>query len=386
MTTPPTVRVSARLRTNAAIAHHLQTAEGSSRADIARELGYAPSTVAAAVGELIAEGRVEQFTLPEASRSAGRPPVGLRVKLTGQLLGIEFDHDQVHVAIADADGSVLTEGSLPVDTTQSATHAIAVAARLARELLSSAALGLDSVRGAAIGLPGPVDIRTGIVGSSSVLPNWLDVNVANEFRRHLGAVPVHVDNDANLAARGEVLRSANFLYVKASTGLGAAICIDGRQLRGGYGAAGELGHIAIPEEHLACRCGNRGCLETVSSSPALLRQLATFYPDATCLNDIRNIFASDPRVISRTLFDMGSQLGIHLAHLCTVLGISQVIIGGELTELGTSYIDGARETTMRWVHPQLAPHMRVVRSEIGARAGLTGALVVARQVALGGVR
>ena len=246
---------------------------------------------------------------------------------------------------------------------------------------------MADIQAAAIGLPGPVDTATGVAGSSSVLPNWRNANIIDLFRRQLGDIPLWVDNDANLAALGELRWGearglTNFIFVKGSTGVGACIYLNGEIFRGAYGAAGEIGHLAIPEERTACRCGNRGCLETVSSTPALLRHVVGAYPEATDLASLKSIYQVDASAIGRTLFDMGASLGMHLAHLCTILDIDRVVIGGELAEFSSDYIDGARETTMRWVHPQLAPKIRVDRSALGSSGGMLGAATAARQLAV----
>jgi predicted NBD/HSP70 family sugar kinase len=380
MVDPPR-RASARLRTHAAILTRLQRDDRPTQADLVRELGYAPSTVSAAVGELVAEGRLELVERSERSRRAGRPGTGLRLRLSGVLLGIEFDHDRVHVSAADAGGEVLADDVVPVDTTLAATHVIHIAARLARDILRRLRCPLVEVRAAGIGLPGPVDVRTGIVGSSSVLPHWQRVNVADEFRRQLGRIRVHVDNDANLAAQAEALHTPSFVYIKASTGLGAALCIDGVLIRGVHGAAGELGHVAVPGEARACRCGARGCLETVSASAALVRRLAEAEPDVVDMATARALRETRTALVDDALFDMGAQLGAQLAHVCTMLDVDRAIIGGELAEMGAAYIDGARETARARVHPQLAPQLDVGRSALGHHAGRVGALVAARRLA-----
>lgn len=367
---------------------YLQHHEGASRAQMARDLGYAASTITNVVSSMIESGLAEEYTRPNPGATGpGRRPQGLRVKVDGNFLAIEFDHDQVHVGVADQDGVIIDSGTKVVDTAASPSRAIDATVDLARRVLAKSALRLRDVRAAAVGLPGPVDIDTGIVGSSSVLPHWRDVNVIDLFRRRLGSIPVRVDNDTNLAAIGEShwgkgQGMEDFIFVKASTGLGGALMSQGELIRGVHGAAGEIGHMAIPGELTMCRCGNRGCLETVSSTAALIRQVANLYPGVTNLATLRQADKRRDTAVSRALFDMGSRLGTHLAHLCTVLDVNQVFIGGDLPQISTDYIDGARETTYRWIHPSLAASIRVEASSLGSTAGMVGAAVTARRLAL----
>src|SRR5205823_9499384 len=138
--------------------------------------------------------------------------------------------------------------------------------------------GRSSLVGAGIGIPGPVDREHGTAGSATILPGWVGLRIASEMQRRLG-IPVEIENDANLGALAELTWGAgrdcsNFAYVKAATGIGAGLVIDGRLLRGASGTAGEIGHTTLDEEGALCYCGNRGCLETVASGPAILALVA----------------------------------------------------------------------------------------------------------------
>ena len=113
--------------------------------------------------------------------------------------------------------------------------------------------------------PAVLRIRTGI------MPGWQGLLPAEELERRLG-VPVHADNDANLGALAElhhgVARGAHdVVYLKVASGVGAGIVLGGRLHRGASGIAGEIGHVQVGEDGQVCRCGNRGCLETMVSAP-----------------------------------------------------------------------------------------------------------------------
>ena len=125
-----------------------------------------------------------------------------------------------------------------------------------------------------MGLPGPIEQREGTVGSTAILPGWIGMTAAAEMRRRL-EIPVMVDNDANLGALAEAAFGAgrdagDLIYLKVSAGIGAGLILNGRLYRGSAGLAGELGHVLVDPDGIVCRCGNRGCLETVAATGALV--------------------------------------------------------------------------------------------------------------------
>src|SRR5437764_7813321 len=146
------------------------------------------------------------------------------------------------------------------------------------EVLSEVAVERTSVLGVGMGVPGPVDRAHGTAGSATILPGWVGLRIAAEMEQRL-EIPVQIENDANLGALAELTWGAgrdcsNFAYIKAATGIGAGIVINGRLLRGATGTAGEIGHTTLDEAGALCYCGNRGCLETVASGPAISRLVA----------------------------------------------------------------------------------------------------------------
>ena len=137
--------------------------------------------------------------------------------------------------------------------------------------------------GVGMGLPGPVHRPSGQLGDSTILPGWVGVRAADAVSAALGHV-VEVENDANLGALGEWMWGAgrgahHMAYVKASTGIGAGFIVAGQPYVGAGGTAGELGHTVIEPGGPICRCGNRGCLETIAGAPAILGSLREVHSD-----------------------------------------------------------------------------------------------------------
>ncbi|MEA2290009.1 MAG: hypothetical protein QOD55_2006, partial [Solirubrobacteraceae bacterium] len=271
---------SLRARNRLRVIDALRQRGAISRADIARQTGLSRSTVSSLVADLQAAGLVVGRNGESAPRGpeGGRPPVLIALDSSaGALVGIDFGHGHVRVAVADLAFTVLAERSRETDVDAAGHEALDLAAGLATQLLDEAGIDRDRVLAAGMGIPGPIDRATGLVQSRAILPSMDGIETLAEMGERLG-VPVHVDNDANIGALGESTFGAGagaevMAYLRLSAGIGGGLVIGGRPFRGGRGIAGEIGHVLVDPQGAICRCGNRGCLETFVSGPALCELL-----------------------------------------------------------------------------------------------------------------
>ena len=177
-----------------------------SRADIARQTGLSRTTVSSLVSDLQEAGLVierEEAGAP-AGAQGGRPPVLLALdRSVGTIIGIDFGHRHLRVAAADLSFAVLAEADLEIDVDASAARGLRAAVALVEGVLEEAGVERERVLGVAMGLPGPIDRATGMVRSGAILPGWVGLDPAAELGARLG-LPVHLENDANVGALGEV--------------------------------------------------------------------------------------------------------------------------------------------------------------------------------------
>src|SRR5205807_716058 len=169
---------------------------------------------------------------------------------------------------------------------------------------------------------GPVDRARGTVGSSSILPGWVGVRAADEMSRRIG-LAVEVDNDANLGALAELNVGAGrgcseLAYIKASTGIGCGLVLGGQPYRGATGTAGEIGHMSVDERGAFCYCGNRGCLETLASGPAIIDMLQRSQGDDLTLADVVTMARAGQAACRRAIADAGRHIGVAVANLCNL--------------------------------------------------------------------
>lgn len=375
------VRRSTRQRNRLQILEALRSSGSASRADLARKTGLSRSTVSSLINGLIADGLVLDRDETRSSAQGGRPGALLSLdRSAGTALAVDFGHSHLRVAVADLSWEILAERAELMDVDGSATAALDAAVRLTHEVLDEAGLELSDLIGVAMGLPGPVDRDTGVVGSSVIMPDWAGVRPSEAFAERLGTtVGVVLDNDANLAALGEARFGAgagvdDMVYVKVASGIGAGLMLAGRLHRGAAGSAGELGHVLHDPEGEICRCGNRGCLETVAAAAPLLRLLARRNGADVTTTELVRLAADGDVGARRVLIDAGRAIGRALADLANVLGPQKIVIGGDLGGEASALLDGIRESMARFALPAVLGSVEIAGGTLGSRAELLGGL------------
>ncbi|MFG7944723.1 MULTISPECIES: ROK family transcriptional regulator [Streptomyces] len=349
------------------------------QAEIARTTGLSAATVSNIVRELKEAGTVE--VTPTSSGGRRARAVSLSAD-AGLVVGVDFGHSHLRVAIGNLAHKVLSEDAEPIDVDASSAEGLDRAEAMVRRLVgtASAGSGRAKVIGVGLGVPGPIDIGTGVLGSTAILPGWAGTNPRDDLAARLG-VPVYVDNDANLGALGEQVWGAghgaeDLAYIKVASGVGAGLVISGQVYRGPGGTAGEIGHITLDESGPVCRCGNRGCLETFTAARYVLPLLTpTHGAGLTMERMVRLAQEGDPGC-RRVIADVGRHIGSGVASLCNLLNPSRVVLGGDLAEAGDLVLDPVRDSVARYAIPSAARQLTVLPGELGSRAEVLGALAL----------
>src|SRR5487761_227559 len=323
-----------------------------SQADIARITGLSRTTVHTLVSEFKDSGVLHEVEAGVPDSRGGRPAVLLMLRDSSlAVVGIDFGHSHVGVAVADIGHNVLAERRCDLDVSHDAETALDTAARMVDEVLAEARVERKSVIGAGIGIPGPVDRAQGTVGSATILPGWIGLRIGSAMQDRL-AMPVEIENDANLGALAELTWGAgrecsNFAYVKVSTGIGAGLVIGGKLLRGATGTAGEIGHTTLDEAGALCYCGNRGCLETVASGPAIIQLVGPLNGEVPTLARIVELAITGELRCHRAIADAGHEIGVAIAGLCNLINPERVIVGGLVSRTGEVLLQPMRESIRR---------------------------------------
>ncbi len=379
-----------RFRSRQRLLEIIRRESGVTRADLSLMTGLSRSAIAEAVQDLLNDHLVAEDVLEPGGKGAGRGrPSALLVATPprGVVVGVDFGHDHVGVAVADTEGTVLAEQTSAVNVDGQGRAALDAAAGMASRLLSQLGLGRDQVLSVAAGIPAPLDVQSNRIRAVSIMPGWTRLNPADELSGLFGR-RVITFNDAELGAQGEMRFGAarglrDFVYIKASEGIGASLVLNGSVYRGSLGLSGEIGHTRLSDQSqgLWCRCGNRGCLETVVSSVLVAERMREV--GLVAADEIFPLAAAgaDP-VTSAIVTEAGRTLGRVLADLCNWLNPAGVVLGGALGSAGQPFVDGVRESINRYAHPSAAEAVEVKTAQLGLRSELLGAVAVACHEAL----
>jgi predicted NBD/HSP70 family sugar kinase len=340
------------------------------QAELARVTGLAPATVSNIVRELVAAHLVD------TDPGRGRRGSSVRLSRTaGLVAGIDFGHSHVAVAVGDLTGTLLAEERRPLDPGHHHREGLG----LASAMLDSMSPGHGTVRRVGMGVPAPVS--HGGVRASAIFPGWEGINARTAAEEVFGA-PVQVENDANLGALAEhrqgVARGHDTsVFVKISSGVGAGIIIDNQLFHGAAGSAGEIGHLTLDDQGPLCRCGSRGCLEAYTSVATVQEMLSGQLPGAS-LDEIVAAAGEGNVSARRTLEDAGLHLGWGLASIVNLLNPAVVVVGGDMARAGDLLLESARIGLRRHALDTVAS-TPVVASELGERASLVGAVLLAAE-------
>ncbi|PJJ70109.1 putative NBD/HSP70 family sugar kinase [Sediminihabitans luteus] len=349
------------------------------RTALVQVTGHSRSTVAARLDSLVATGLIAPAG--EATSTGGRPPSTYAFNPDARvILGVDLGATHARLAVTDLASTVLAELDAPLAIADGPDRVLDWVAENGEKLVASAGRPLADLAGVGVGLPGPVDHANGRPVNPPIMPGWDGVDVPHALEGRLGA-QVLVDNDVNIMALGEHRISypaeRDLLFVKVATGIGAGIIMDGALRRGAQGAAGDLGHVAVPHAtDIPCRCGNTGCLEAVAGGHALAAALRTLGTQVGTSADVVALVRAGDVPATQAVRQAGRDIGAVLAASVSLLNPARIVIGGVLAEAGEHLIAGIRETVYQRSLPLATQHLRIMTATTGARAGVLGAGVM----------
>src|SRR5947209_9810536 len=260
-------------------------------------------------------------------------------------IGVDLGGTNLRIAAMDEQGTLIEKVTLG---TKVALGRDRVLDDMCDAILRLSEKYQDSLRlaGIGIGVPGIIDMATGMIRESPNLPGWSDSAVRSEIEQRLHT-RVILENDANAAAFGEKWLGAgrqvsDMAMLTLGTGVGGGIILGGRIWHGMNGMAGEFGHITVEPDGVRCGCGNTGCVEQYASATAVMRMAKEAIASGRA-SALANAASSDPEFSARAVYNLaiqgdaearrifrrvGRALGIVLSGLVNALNLPMYVVGG----------------------------------------------------------
>ena len=329
-----------------------------SRAEIARRTHLTRPTVSTLAAELIDGALVVETGLGPSA--GGKRPTFLSINDAGPcLLTLDLSGDDYRGALVTLQGHIIRRATFPAAGLRG-DEALDCAYQLVDQLLPAGPL-----LGIGVATPGLVDPQCGIV-RRAVNRGWVDLPLRERLAARYDR-PVYVANDSHLAALAEhtygtASSGGNLIVIRAGQGVGAGVILHGRPFYGDGFGAGEIGHVVVDVGGALCSCGNRGCLETTSSIPAILRRadatdrrqsaLAGVAP-LTWSRFVAAVAAHDPVAVDIAV-RAGCHLGAAVAHLIGAYNIHTIVLTGDIADLGDVLLDAVQAEMHQRVLPAMA--------------------------------
>lgn len=365
-----------------------------SKGSLTEALDVSRTKVSSEISNLMELGLLAEEGLAESDGGRRSTLIGISGS-AGLLLAVDLGATSIDVALTDLSSEVVAYRAESADIRGGPKAILGRVRELAAELLDEQGASSEDVLSIGIGVPGPVEQAAGVLRIPPIMPGWDRFPIRNAFSGEYAA-PVFVDNDVNVMAIGEnwggVSRGVeNVLFVKVGTGIGCGIIADGRIYRGTQGSAGDIGHIGLDPEGPVCTCGNRGCLEAMAAAPAIVLEAerraragrTTILAEVLERNgeltaeDVGDAAGVGDYEALSVVRESGRLTGRVIASLVSVMNPSLIVIGGGVSRMGHAFLAEIRSTVYQRSLPLATNNLPIVLSELGNRAGIVGASVMA---------
>ena len=338
-----------------------------SRAEVARITNLTKTTVSEVVNVLLRQGVVGEVGKGESL--GGKNPTLLSIMPDSRCtIGLNLSQSKFMGAIVNLRGEIRRKIEVTIRD-DNGENALNTVYQILDELTQDCS---NNLIGIGVGAPGLINSSEGIVVNAVNL-DWHNLDLGKLLIQRYKK-PVSVLNDSQATAIGEFVYNRNnkmeenYIVVNVNQGIGAGILINGKLFQGDGGWAGEIGHVVIDEHGERCRCGKRGCLETISSSRAVLKQLGSSSIDEAILayseKDIRT---------RHVVNNAAHYLGISLANIIGVLNIRKLVLTGEMVRFGEDWLEAVKTSMEEAALSGITKETSIETGKFGFDACILGA-------------
>ncbi|WP_042345969.1 ROK family glucokinase [Bacillus massiliigorillae] len=307
------------------------------------------------------------------------------------LIGVDLGGTTTKLAFINLDGEIVHKWEIPTDISDKGVYITENIAKAIKAKLDELGQTNANVVGVGMGAPGAVDENTGIIFEAVNL-GWTNYPLQDKLSTATG-LPVVIENDANMAALGEMWKGAgdgakDLVCVTLGTGVGGGVIVNGNMVSGISGAAGEIGHMtSVVENGYACNCGKTGCLETVASATGIVRvamEKIESNPTSSLkkiLDETGSISAKDVVICAEAgdeyalsvLDQVCFYLGLTLANVANVLNPEKIVIGGGVSKAGDILLNNILKYFKKYAFIRVRESTSISIATLGNDAGAIGA-------------
>ncbi|ARK29394.1 ROK family glucokinase [Halalkalibacter krulwichiae] len=312
-------------------------------------------------------------------------------------VGADIGGTTIKLAFVSDAGEIVTKWEIPTNKKDAGKHITTDIAHSIEQKVKDLGFTREVLLSIGVGAPGFINMETGFI-YQAVNIGWVDFPLKEQLEAETG-LPVTVDNDANIAALGEMWTGAgegakDLLCVTLGTGVGGGVILNGNIQHGVNGMAGEIGHYtSLAEGGAPCNCGKTGCLETISSATGIARLAVEgihLYPDS----GLNSVYQTNNSITAKDVFDAAKEgdefaekvvtevcfhLGLALANLANALNPEKIVLGGGVSKAGDLLLKPLKKQFERFALGRVAEGCEFKIATLGNDAGVIGGAWLAKQ-------
>ncbi|PGS55081.1 ROK family glucokinase [Bacillus sp. AFS041924] len=313
------------------------------------------------------------------------------------IVGVDLGGTSIKLALLTNNGEFIDKWEVPTDKSDSGKHIPKTISNAIEEKLKQMNKTKDDIAGIGIGAPGSVRLEDGLIFAAVNL-GWVNFPLKEILEKESG-IPVIVDNDANIAAVGEMWKGAgngakDVVMVTLGTGVGGGVIVNGDVAHGISGAAGEIGHITVQLENgVICNCGKTGCLETISSATGIARIANEKLQNTTKETILKGMSNTSP-ITAKEVFEAYSKgdevakeivnnvmkyLALVLAGVGNTLNPENIIIGGGVSNAGELLLKPLKKYFDEFAFTTVRESTKLSIARLGNDAGAIGAAYLVKK-------
>lgn len=346
------------------------------KAEIASQTELVLPTISNICANLINEGLIVEAGVAK-SRGGPKPVLYSINPVAKYFLGVDIRAGEYICLLIDLKGNIVKASKSEFQMMEEPAVVLDQILVAIHDLLLSSMVPIEKIGGIGISSPGPVNNQQGVILSPPTMTKWRNVPIAEILKRKLD-IPCFLERDADAAAFAEMKHGTsqgalNLIYIMAETGIGSGIIINSEIYTGSWNGAGEIGHTRIIDDGRLCGCGKYGCVEAVSSAPAIRKDIRYKLSGSLNMQEIFEMAELNHKEVLESVTEAARYLGMAVGNMCNLLNPEVVILGGMLFDRCEPYFTETIRAAREQILSDFANLVLFTRAQLGEYGCAIGA-------------